>query len=69
MRHIIAWLRVFGVDEEGPTAVEYAVTLALIIGVCVSAVSALGTSANQKFQEASATLAAPTPPPAPARGD
>jgi pilus assembly protein Flp/PilA len=35
--------------EEGPTAVEYAVMLALIIVVCLVAITALGTSANATF--------------------
>jgi pilus assembly protein Flp/PilA len=35
--------------EDGPTAVEYAVMLALIIVVCVSAISALGSNANATF--------------------
>jgi pilus assembly protein Flp/PilA len=35
--------------EDGPTAVEYAVMLALIIVVCVSAITALGTNANKVF--------------------
>ena len=41
----------FIVSEDGPTAVEYAVMLALIIVVCLTAVSSLGTSANSKFLE------------------
>ena len=32
--------------EDGPTAVEYAVMLALIIVVCIAAISALGTNAK-----------------------
>ena len=36
-------------DESGPTAVEYAVMLALIIVVCITAVTALGTNANNTF--------------------
>jgi pilus assembly protein Flp/PilA len=36
-------------SEDGPTAVEYAVMLALIIVVCVAAISALGTNANATF--------------------
>jgi pilus assembly protein Flp/PilA len=36
-------------SEEGPTAVEYAVMLALIIVVCLVAITALGTSANSTF--------------------
>ena len=35
--------------EDGPTAVEYAVMLALIIVVCLVAITALGTSANATF--------------------
>jgi pilus assembly protein Flp/PilA len=35
--------------EDGPTAVEYAVMLALIIVVCIVAVTALGTNANNTF--------------------
>ncbi len=35
--------------EDGPTAVEYAVMLALIIVICLVAITALGTSANQTF--------------------
>jgi pilus assembly protein Flp/PilA len=36
-------------DESGPTAVEYAVMLALIIVVCIAAVTTLGTNANNTF--------------------
>jgi pilus assembly protein Flp/PilA len=36
-------------NEDGPTAVEYAVMLALIIVVCMSAVSALGSNASNTF--------------------
>jgi pilus assembly protein Flp/PilA len=36
-------------DESGPTAVEYAVMLALIIVVCITAITALGTNANNTF--------------------
>ena len=37
-------------DESGPTAVEYAVMLALIIVVCITAVTAVGTQASDQFQ-------------------
>jgi len=43
--------------EDGPTAVEYAVMLALIIVVCVSAISALGGNANAIFTNASLNAA------------
>ena len=36
-------------DESGPTAVEYAVMLALIIVVCITAITTLGTNANNSF--------------------
>ena len=35
--------------EDGPTAVEYAVMLALIIVVCITSITALGTNANKVF--------------------
>jgi pilus assembly protein Flp/PilA len=36
-------------NEDGPTAVEYAVMLALIIVVCITAISTLGSNANNTF--------------------
>jgi pilus assembly protein Flp/PilA len=35
--------------EDGPTAVEYAVMLALIIVVCIGAITTLGTNASATF--------------------
>ena len=35
--------------EDGPTAVEYAVMLALIIVVCIAAISALGSNTSNTF--------------------
>jgi pilus assembly protein Flp/PilA len=35
--------------EDGPTAVEYAVMLALIIVVCIGAITTLGNNANGTF--------------------
>ncbi|MBI3408238.1 MAG: Flp family type IVb pilin [Planctomycetes bacterium] len=43
--------------EDGPTAVEYAVMLALIIVVCITAITALGTNANATFTKVSNTIA------------
>jgi pilus assembly protein Flp/PilA len=37
-------------SEDGPTAVEYAVMLALIIVVCLAAITAIGTKGSQTFQ-------------------
>ena len=42
-------LRAFLRGEDGPTAVEYAVMLALIIVVCITAITTLGTNANNTF--------------------
>lgn len=39
----------FLASEDGPTAVEYAVMLALIIVVCLTAISAIGTNASATF--------------------
>jgi pilus assembly protein Flp/PilA len=39
-------------NEDGPTAVEYAVMLALVIVVCLGALTTLGTNANKTFTTA-----------------
>jgi len=39
----------FLVSEDGPTAVEYAVMLALIVIVCLSAITTIGEQANSTF--------------------
>jgi len=44
-RKLVAFLQ----KEDGPTAVEYAVMLALIIVVCIAAITTLGTNANSTF--------------------
>jgi len=49
MRKFSEMLVKFAKDESGPTAVEYAVMLALIIVVCITAVTALGTNASNTF--------------------
>jgi pilus assembly protein Flp/PilA len=43
-------------NEDGPTAVEYAVMLALIIVVCITAVTTLGSNANSTFTSAGAAV-------------
>jgi pilus assembly protein Flp/PilA len=57
MKSLALKLRRFLVSEDGPTAVEYAVMLALIIIVCLTAISAVGTNANTTFTRVSASLA------------
>jgi pilus assembly protein Flp/PilA len=46
IKHFFAEL---AVSEDGPTAVEYAVMLALIIVVCIGAITILGQNANTTF--------------------
>ena len=52
-RKLVAFLK----KEDGPTAVEYAVMLALIIVVCIAAITALGTNANNTFGNVSLNTA------------
>ncbi len=49
MRSIKNALRRFLKSEDGPTAVEYAVMLSLIIVVCLTAVSSLGKRTSSTF--------------------
>jgi pilus assembly protein Flp/PilA len=44
-------------SEDGPTAVEYAVMLALIIVVCIAAISTLGSNASNTFGNVSLNTA------------
>ncbi len=48
----------FLTSEDGPTAVEYAVMLALIIIVCMISIQTLGTNTNNTFTNISASLGA-----------
>lgn len=43
-------------EESGPTAVEYAVMLALIIVVCLAAISFVGTRASNVFSRVGNTI-------------
>ena len=43
-------------QEDGPTAVEYAVMLALIIVVCIAAITTLGNNANSTFGSVGTTI-------------
>lgn len=46
----------FLVSEDGPTAVEYAVMLALIVIVCLSAIRSIGTNATATFTSVAGQL-------------
>ena len=52
VRTVVSFLK----KEDGPTAVEYAVMLALIIVVCLAAIGTLGTQANNTFSSVGAKL-------------
>ena len=49
VKSFVSSLTHFVKNEDGPTAVEYAVMLALIIVVCITAITALGSNANNTF--------------------
>ena len=48
-------VRRFLVSEDGPTAVEYAVMLALILVACITIVTTLGTSVSGTFSTVNAS--------------
>ncbi len=56
MNKLMTSVKDFLVSEDGPTAVEYAVMLALIVVVCFSTVRSIGTNTNAKFAAANADL-------------
>jgi pilus assembly protein Flp/PilA len=43
-------------SDDGPTAVEYAVMLALIIIVCLAAIQSVGTKAKTTFTNVAASI-------------
>jgi pilus assembly protein Flp/PilA len=49
MKTFATRVRQFLASEDGPTAVEYAVMLALILVACITIVGSLGTSASSTF--------------------
>jgi len=59
MRKITKTLVEFLKKEDGPTAVEYAVMLALIIVVCIAAVTTLGSNANSTFSFVGSSIKVP----------
>ena len=49
MKNIISKVQRFLKSEDGPTAVEYAIMLALIVIVCLTAIQAIGDNAKTAF--------------------
>ncbi len=56
MNTFAAKLRRFLVSEDGPTAVEYAVMLSLIVVVCLTAIQSIGTKANAVFNSVASSI-------------
>ena len=51
MKSLAQKVQRFLVSEDGPTAVEYAVMLALIVIVCLTAITAVGTKTSGTFNK------------------
>lgn len=56
MRSLRQSIAAFIREEDGPTAVEYAVMLALIIVVCLAAITTVGQNASKTFSKAASAL-------------
>ncbi len=56
MSSILNSVRRFVESEDGPTAVEYAVMLALILVACITIVTNLGTTVSGTFNKVNTTL-------------
>ena len=54
MKAFTRTMKQFLVSEDGPTATEYAVMLALIIVVAITAITLLGTNVNATFGDVNA---------------
>ncbi len=59
MRNLTKNLVSFLKAEDGPTAVEYAVMLALIVVVCIAAITTLGSNANSTFSFVGSSIKPP----------
>ena len=60
MRSLLKTAIQFVKTEDGPTAVEYAVMLALIVVVCIAAITTLGSNANSTFSFVGSSIKPPT---------
>ena len=50
------FLQRFAIEEDGPTAVEYAVMLAMITVICLGGVALLSTQTGASFDNSAAQL-------------
>ncbi|MEO2050034.1 MAG: Flp family type IVb pilin [Pirellulales bacterium] len=48
----------FLISEDGPTAVEYAVMLAMIVMACIASIRLLGTGTATSFNNSSSQITA-----------
>ena len=58
MKSFITKVQKFMQSEDGPTAVEYAIMLALIVIVCLTAIQAVGQAANSAFEQVTTDMTA-----------
>jgi pilus assembly protein Flp/PilA len=56
MKSLLMAVKNFINNEDGPTAVEYAVMLALIIVLCIVVIRQVGTSASKTFSSTDSAL-------------
>jgi pilus assembly protein Flp/PilA len=56
MSKFVTKVQKFLKSEDGPTAVEYAVMLALIVIVCLAAIGSIGTNAKTTFTNVATSL-------------
>ena len=56
MKSLALKVQRFLASEDGPTAVEYAVMLALIVIVCLTAIQSIGNNANSTFNSVATQL-------------
>ncbi len=56
MQNLKSRVHRFLTSEDGPTAVEYAVMLALILVACITIVSSLGTNVSKTFSSVNGSL-------------
>jgi pilus assembly protein Flp/PilA len=58
MQALVSRVSRFLTSEDGPTAVEYAVMLALILVACITIVTSLGSNISGTFSKVNSTLSA-----------
>ena len=61
MKKLITKVQKFMQAEDGPTAVEYAIMLALIVIVCIAAIQLVGQAANDAFENVAGEMSTRLP--------